>query len=78
MAAELPDFEGAGAAASALNEGADPGGRSADGFCAVWHAEPASSRQASPVRRWDFASRIFLYKMRDFPLGVGPQVKSKC
>jgi hypothetical protein len=66
----LVDFKGeaaAGAAAIALKDGADPGGRTAAGFCAVWHAEPTSSRQASTVRTWDFASRIFLYKMRDSP-----------
>ena len=45
---------------TALNEGADPGGRSDTGFCALWHADHAKTRQASiAVRKWGFISLKF-------------------
>ena len=61
-----------------LNEGADPGGRSDTGFCALWQADHAKTRPASiALRKWGCASLIILdkphilYKMRDSPWVLG-------
>jgi hypothetical protein len=61
-----------------LKEGADPGGRSDTGFCALWQADHAKTKPASiALRKWGCASLIILdkphtlYKMRDSPWVFG-------
>jgi len=46
-------------------EGAETGGRSATGFCAVWQEQAANKAKSSPpIRTLRLPTRIFFYKMR--------------